>query len=178
MCPTSLCDLKRLTPATTTVQPAVDQLIRILVSMAPGREDLSPPADMEVEEVLVDIELDGLRYLLIRLPKPTAVSTRVSLSPREREIVRMVAQGHPNKVIAGVLNISGWTVCTHLRRIFAKLNVGSRAAMVARLLEMGSVEERIRASAEGRGAASTEAASHLRQPLPNPNKVQVRVARR
>jgi hypothetical protein len=33
----------------------------------------------------------------------------------------MVAEGHPNQVIAGVLNISGWTVCTHLRRIFAKL---------------------------------------------------------
>ena len=33
----------------------------------------------------------------------------------------MVAKGHRNQVIAGVLNISGWTVCTHLRRIFAKL---------------------------------------------------------
>ncbi len=49
----------------------------------------------------------------------------------------MVAKGHPNKVIADVLNISSWTVCTHLRRIFAKLGVGSRAAMVARMLEIG-----------------------------------------
>ena len=49
----------------------------------------------------------------------------------------MVAKGHPNKVIADVLNISSWTVCTHLRRIFAKLGVGSRAAMVAQLLELG-----------------------------------------
>jgi hypothetical protein len=30
-----------------------------------------------------------------------------------------------------VLGISSWTVCTHLRRIFAKMGVGSRAAMVA-----------------------------------------------
>ena len=51
----------------------------------------------------------------------------------------MVAEGHPNKVIAGVLNISGWTVCTHLRRIFAKLGVGSRAAMVAKLFDVGSL---------------------------------------
>jgi DNA-binding NarL/FixJ family response regulator len=45
----------------------------------------------------------------------------------------MVAQGRPNKVIAAVLNISSWTVCTHLRRIFAKLGVSSRAAMVAKV---------------------------------------------
>jgi DNA-binding CsgD family transcriptional regulator len=55
----------------------------------------------------------------------------MSLSPREVEIARMVAQGHPNKVIAEVLEISEWTVATHLRRIFAKLGVTSRAAMVA-----------------------------------------------
>jgi DNA-binding NarL/FixJ family response regulator len=43
-----------------------------------------------------------------------------ALSPREQEIVRMVARGYPNKTIAGVLNIS-----THLRRVFAKLGVTS-----------------------------------------------------
>ncbi len=50
----------------------------------------------------------------------------------EHEIVRMVAQGHPNKIIANALNISSWTVSTHLRHIFAKFGVGSRAAMVAK----------------------------------------------
>jgi DNA-binding CsgD family transcriptional regulator len=85
------------------------------------------------EEVLLDMDLDGARYMLLRLPKPE--TPRVQLSPREQEIVRMVAQGHCNKVIAGVLSISSWTVCTHLRRIFAKLGVGSRAAMIARFME-------------------------------------------
>ena len=80
---------------------------------------------------LVDAEVDGSRYLLVRMPK----IEKTRLSPREQEIVRMVAEGHPNKVIADVLNISSWTVCTHLRRIFAKLGVGSRAAMVARLFD-------------------------------------------
>ncbi|MGA8809325.1 MAG: helix-turn-helix transcriptional regulator [Thermoanaerobaculia bacterium] len=58
-----------------------------------------------------------------------------ALSPRELEIARMVAVGHPNKTIAAVLDISAWTVGTHLRRIFSKLRVTSRAAMVARLME-------------------------------------------
>jgi DNA-binding CsgD family transcriptional regulator len=47
-------------------------------------------------------------------------------------------------VIADVLNISSWTVCTHLRRIFAKMGVGSRAAMVARLLEIGALSTEAR----------------------------------
>jgi DNA-binding CsgD family transcriptional regulator len=87
------------------------------------------------EEVLIDTEVDGARYLLVRMR--CLGHSRIQLSPREQEIVRMVAKGHPNKVIADVLNISSWTVCTHLRRIFAKLGVGSRAAMVAQLLELG-----------------------------------------
>ena len=90
---------------------------------------MGPSMGERAEEVLFDAEVDGSRYLLIRMSK--AEKTR--LSPREQEIVRMVAEGHPNKIIADVLNISTWTVCTHLRRIFAKLGVGSRAAMVARL---------------------------------------------
>jgi two-component system nitrate/nitrite response regulator NarL len=90
---------------------------------------------LDSEEILLDTELDGCRYLLLRTSRPQHV--RIHLSPREREIVRMVAKGHPNKVIADVLNISSWTVNTHLRRIFAKLGVTSRAAMVGELLQIG-----------------------------------------
>ena len=86
------------------------------------------------EQVLFDIDVDGHRYLLIKTVPVERCA--LSLSPREREIVRMVAQGRQNKVIASVLNISSWTVCTHLRRIFAKLGVTSRAAMVAKVADI------------------------------------------
>jgi DNA-binding CsgD family transcriptional regulator len=86
------------------------------------------------EQVLFDIDVDGNRYLLIKTAPVERCS--LSLSPREREIVRMVALGRQNKVIASVLNISSWTVCTHLRRIFAKLGVTSRAAMVAKVADI------------------------------------------
>jgi DNA-binding CsgD family transcriptional regulator len=118
----------------------VDRVIRTLTELIEtvnqGRGALEGSTD-SAEQVLVDTEVDGVRYLLVRMRRLDCC--RIQLSPREHEIVRMVAKGHPNKVIADVLNISSWTVCTHLRRIFAKLGVGSRAAMVAQLLELGVV---------------------------------------
>ena len=102
--------------------------------------DPCPDAEIDLadgrvsEQVLFDIDVDGNRYVLIKTV-PVERSA-LSLSPREREIVRMVALGRQNKVIASVLNISSWTVCTHLRRIFAKLGVTSRAAMVAKVADI------------------------------------------
>jgi DNA-binding CsgD family transcriptional regulator len=55
------------------------------------------------------------------------------ISPRELQIARLVARGATNQAIAKALDISAWTVSTHLRRIFAKLGVGTRAEMVAQL---------------------------------------------
>jgi DNA-binding CsgD family transcriptional regulator len=52
------------------------------------------------------------------------------LTGRELQIATLVASGKVNKQIASELHISEWTVSTHLRRIFAKLGVSSRAAMV------------------------------------------------
>ena len=65
------------------------------------------------EQILLDADFGGDRYLLVRMAKARAHTT---LSPREIEIVRMVARGHPNKIIADKLSISSWTVCTHVRR--------------------------------------------------------------
>lgn len=130
--------LLAMEPRAETADKGVDDVIRTLTELieivSRGRGALEPSGN-PAEEVLVDTEVDGARYLLVRMRR--LGYSRIQLSPREQEIVRMVAKGHPNKVIADVLNISSWTVCTHLRRIFAKLGVGSRAAMVAQLLEMG-----------------------------------------
>lgn len=129
-----------LVPAADSVRIDVEVWIRKLLELTErnnsGRANMRTDG-IGTDQTLLDIEVDGSRYLLLRIPKPN--DSRLRLSPREQEIVRMVADGHPNKVIADVLNISAWTVCTHLRRIFAKLGVGSRAAMVAQLLEVGAL---------------------------------------
>jgi DNA-binding CsgD family transcriptional regulator len=84
-----------------------------------------------VEEVIFETDIDGTSYYLVRShPEP---GTQSSLSPRELAIARLIAKGMPNKCIGDILEISPWTVATHLRRIFVKLGVTSRAAMVARL---------------------------------------------
>jgi DNA-binding CsgD family transcriptional regulator len=62
----------------------------------------------------------------------TAEEIATLLSSRELQIATLVALGHANKQIAHQLHLSEWTVSTYLRRIFAKLGVDSRAAMVYR----------------------------------------------
>ena len=84
------------------------------------------------QEILLDVSVKGLRCLVLKPKQP-----RVRLSPREREIARMIAKGYANKAIAAVLEISSWTVSTHLRRMFAKLGVHSRAALVTALHKQG-----------------------------------------
>lgn len=76
--------------------------------------------------------IGGRRFRLVPVEDPADIG----LSARQVEIIRMVASGLVNKQIADVLAISEWTVSTHLRRIFARLGVDTRAAMVSRFMTM------------------------------------------
>jgi DNA-binding NarL/FixJ family response regulator len=60
-----------------------------------------------------------------------------ALTPREREILAMLAEGLPNKLIASRLSISEHTVKTHLEAIFDKLGASNRAEAVARAVRSG-----------------------------------------
>jgi DNA-binding CsgD family transcriptional regulator len=119
----------------------VVRLVRALVARVSA-----DPAEPTEEPVLLDVDVDGVRCVLVA-QEPADSEGRphlsAALSPREQEIARMVAQGYPNKTIAAVLDISSWTVSTHLRRIFAKVGVRTRAAMVARVLEDGLIGQRV-----------------------------------
>jgi len=52
------------------------------------------------------------------------------LTARELQIASLVAMGKSNKQVSAKLRISEWTVSSHMRRIFLKLGVGTRAEMV------------------------------------------------
>jgi two-component system, NarL family, response regulator NreC len=64
-----------------------------------------------------------------------------SLTPREREIVTMVAYGHTNKEIASALGITVKTVETHKTNIMQKLELTSRAELVKFALTQGWLEK-------------------------------------
>ena len=65
-------------------------------------------------------------------PVPFSAALRGSgLTPRELEVLRLVATGKPNKVIASELGLSEKTIDRHLSNIFGKLGVSSRTAAAA-----------------------------------------------
>jgi DNA-binding NarL/FixJ family response regulator len=57
------------------------------------------------------------------------------ITPAEREILRLLIEGEPKKVIAHQLGVSFHTVDTHLRNIYTKLQVHSRSGAVAKALK-------------------------------------------
>jgi len=62
-----------------------------------------------------------------------------SLSPREKEILKMVADGKPNKIIADELDISEHTVRNHISNIFQKLHVNNRTEATVIALKKGLI---------------------------------------
>ncbi|MBK1785417.1 response regulator [Prauserella cavernicola] len=60
-----------------------------------------------------------------------------ALSPRETEVLRLVAKGSTNADIGKALHISEATVKTHLLRVFNKLDVSDRTAAVTTAMDRG-----------------------------------------
>lgn len=59
------------------------------------------------------------------------------LSSRESEVLHLIAEGHTNQEIAGLLHLSLYTVKSHARNIFSKLGVKNRTEAVARARLVG-----------------------------------------
>lgn len=69
--------------------------------------------------------------------------TLASLSAREREVLALLARGHPNAAIAAELYLSVDTVKTHVRRVFRKLGVGNRTQAALAVRSMLAEEQRV-----------------------------------
>jgi two-component system nitrate/nitrite response regulator NarL len=73
------------------------------------------------------------RYAEVQRPlseKPPAPDKLSALTPREKEIVRLIVGGASNKQVASVLDISERTVKGHLSNVFQKLGVTDRLKLV------------------------------------------------
>jgi DNA-binding NarL/FixJ family response regulator len=89
-----------------------DELVRAIRAAAEGDAVLAPS---------VASRLMGR----VRAPEATA------LSPRELEVLALVADGATNRTVGARMHVSEATVKTHLLSIYSKLGVGDRAAAVA-----------------------------------------------
>lgn len=73
-------------------------------------------------------------------PSPSDESPYASLTPREYEVLRLVARGLSNTEIAEHLVVSGGTVKTHVGRLLTKLDLRDRVQAVVLAYETGLVE--------------------------------------
>ena len=91
---------------------AESDLITAVRAVARGKSFFSPA----VSKVLLD---DYIR----KLKRSGAEDAYDLLTPREREVLQLVAEGKSNKEVANLLNLSVYTVETHRSNIMQKLNL-------------------------------------------------------
>ena len=108
--------------------------------------------DMEPDELVVALRdiIDGKTVVAPDLapvlaqavqgkikPKEEKINPFSSLTPREFEILTLLAEGQSNKVIARNLGISDGTVKLHVKAILRKLNISSRITAAVMAVEYG-----------------------------------------
>lgn len=104
------------------------ELVRAVLAISQGKSYFSPA----VAKVMLD---DYVRHLAAK-----GIADRYdSLSEREREIFQLIAEGHSNKEIAGLLSVSPATIDTHRAHILQKLDVHNTAELVLYAVRRGVI---------------------------------------
>ena len=141
--------LKPQLPATQiimlTVYQNTEHIFNALAAGATGYMlKQTPPA--ELLAAIKEVHAGGspmsghiARKIVQSFQRQTPISDEAqSLSPREAEVLDLLAKGYLYKEIAETLKLSDHTVDTYLRRIYEKLHVHSRAQATARYAELKS----------------------------------------
>ena len=99
-----------------------DDILRAIASVAAGEAVFGP----------------GIaRRALTFLSAPAAQPILPALTPREREVLALIATGLGNTAIAGQLGVSSNTIANHVSSIFRKLQVGTRAEAIVTARDAG-----------------------------------------
>ena len=101
-----------------------------LLKAAPQEEILAGIRSVARGEVALAPSIAAMLVKRVSTPK-------VTLSPRETEVLRLVASGNSNPAIAAALFVSEATVKTHLLHAFEKLSVSDRTHAVTRAMQLG-----------------------------------------
>lgn len=103
---------------------AVDEVVQAIRDLAKGQSPISPAI---------------ARYLITSFRRERLADARQDLSPREAELLRLVAAGLTHKEIAAQLNISVHTVHAHQKNIYSKLHAANRQEALRRGRLLGYV---------------------------------------
>jgi LuxR family maltose regulon positive regulatory protein len=116
---------------------------RAIAELLPGVRHVSPDF---VDELTIAFQAqaseatkrDGMwpEGLPLSLPAPASEATLESISERELQVLRLVANGLSNRDIAQALFVTVGTVKKHLNNLFGKLGVKSRTQAVARARDL------------------------------------------
>jgi len=124
-----------------TIEEDVDQVFESLKAGATGylvkhaspREILDAVAEVHSGGAPMSSHIARKVVTAFRQSSGSA-SDDLRLSPREQEVLRLLAKGHRSKEIADDLGVGLGTVNTHVRHIYEKLHVRSRAEAVAKFM--------------------------------------------
>jgi len=111
-----------------------EELISAILHIARGEVIVSPLMATKLLTEFKDLTTEG--------EKESVKQTDADLSPREGDVLQLVAQGATNKEIADSLFISENTVKTHLRNIMEKLHLANRSQAAAYAIKRGLVHYR------------------------------------
>jgi len=98
------------------------------------------PSDNQIAQKIVDQMKNQLNSTLAEIEKSESLEIpkdAPEITPREFQILELLAQGHPNKELAYQLDISPKTVQFHIKNLFTKLEAGSRTEVVAKAIALG-----------------------------------------
>jgi len=104
---------------------AFTELIHAIETVVAGKRYLSPA----ITEIMVDEVLGSDRE--------ESAANETTLTPRERQVLQMVAEGMSSRAIADVLCVSPKTIETHRTRLMKKLQLNSLADLVKYALREG-----------------------------------------
>jgi DNA-binding NarL/FixJ family response regulator len=98
-----------------------DDLLRAIAAVAAGEAIFGP----------------GLARRALQVLSAPPEPAFAQLTPREREVLELIASGLSNQAIAAKLGLSTNTISNHISSIFGKLQVGSRAEAIVRARSAG-----------------------------------------
>ncbi|WP_166998777.1 response regulator [Paramicrobacterium fandaimingii] len=128
-----------------TTYESDDHILGAIEAGASGYLLKAAPSDEIIAGVRAVVEGDtvlapSIAATLVKRMRQPGEPVAISLSPRETDVLRLVAAGKSNPQIGRELYIGEATVKTHLLHAFEKLGVSDRTQAVLRALDLGIIE--------------------------------------